>query len=312
MKWQEIFLEECTQFIKGGTWNQNEYSANGIPVVKVTNLAEGTVKMDNLSFIPESSLLKYNRHQLKENDLVIATVGSHPNVIASAAGRAFKIPRKAEGYLLNQNIVCIRSTSSLLSQMYLTYLGQGVEFQAYVRSIPRGAANQVRIQIGLTKLFKFKLPPLPIQRRIASILSDYGDLIENNLRRIKLLEAAAKCEYRVLIAESNEELPLNEVAMPIKRGISPRYVVTDGIVVINQKCIRALNIDFSLARLTDRNKSVKSERMLNKYDVLVNSTGMGTLGRVSINLNTDFACTVDLHVTIVRAIDESMSSFMAM
>ena len=40
------------------------------------------------------------------------------------------------------------------------------------------------------------LPPLPAQRKIAAILSAYDDLIENNLRRIKILEEMAQNLYR--------------------------------------------------------------------------------------------------------------------
>ena len=51
------------------------------------------------------------------------------------------------------------------------------------------------------KSFKFKLPPLPTQQKIASILSAYDDLIENNLERIKLLEEAAQNLYREWFVE---------------------------------------------------------------------------------------------------------------
>ncbi len=40
------------------------------------------------------------------------------------------------------------------------------------------------------------VPPLPVQRRIAGILSAYDDLIENSQRRIRILEAMARALYR--------------------------------------------------------------------------------------------------------------------
>ena len=60
-------------------------------------------------------------------------------------------------------------------------------FQARMKSIAVGAAQD---NLSLEKLLTFKIPtpPLPTQRKIASILSAYDDLIENNLKRIKLLE----------------------------------------------------------------------------------------------------------------------------
>ena len=75
-------------------------------------------------------------------------------------------------------------------------------FQARMKSIAVGAAQD---NLSLEKLLSFKIPtpPLPTQRKIASILSAYDDLIENNLKRIKLLEEKAQLEYKELVQELN-------------------------------------------------------------------------------------------------------------
>jgi type I restriction enzyme, S subunit len=215
-------LGDIADFINGGAWSDREYTENGIPVVKVTNLKNGTVDLNEVNYIPESSLDKYSRHLLQKGDLVIATVGSHPNLVASAAGRATIIPAVAEGALLNQNALCIRSNSENFHQGYLGYLGKSDLFQGYVKSVGRGAANQVRISLGLIKEFSFHLPPLPTQRCIASILSAYDDLIENNLKRIKLLEEKLMIKYSILEDESknSNENDFSEYVTFIK-GIEP-------------------------------------------------------------------------------------------
>ncbi len=81
-------------------------------------------------------------------------------------------------------------------------------FQARMKSISTGAAQD---NLSLEKLLTFKIPipPLPTQRRIASILSAYDDLIENNLKRIKLLEEKARFEYRLI--QKNERLQFKKV-----------------------------------------------------------------------------------------------------
>lgn len=215
-------LGDIAEFINGGAWSDKEYTDNGIPVVKVTNLKNGSVDLSEVNYIPESSLDKYGRHILRKGDLVIATVGSHPNLVASAAGRATIIPSIAEGALLNQNALCIRTNNELLNQGYLGYLGKSDLFQGYVKSVGRGAANQVRIALGLIKEFSFELPPLPTQRKIASILSAYDDLIENNLKRIKLLEEKLLIEYTLLEEESKnlKELDFSDFVTFVK-GIEP-------------------------------------------------------------------------------------------
>src|SRR4051812_28035324 len=130
----KLKLDELCEFINGGAWSDKEYSDSGIPVLKVSNLQRGGIDFSNLDHIPEESRAKYSKHSLSENDLVIATVGSHPSLINSAAGRASIIPKTAEGYLLNQNAVCLRSRDSkVLDQKFLAYTGKTDFFRHYIQ-----------------------------------------------------------------------------------------------------------------------------------------------------------------------------------
>ena len=98
--------------------------------------------------------------------------------------------------------------------------------------------------------------------------------------------------------------PLGEVCSFLNRGISPRYLESGGICVLNQKCIRDHRLSYEPSRRHDvREKKVGSERLIQAGDVLVNSTGTGTLGRVAqVRVSPPEPTTVDSHVTIVRPI----------
>lgn len=86
----------------------------------------------------------------------------------------------------------------------------------------------------------------------------------------------------------------------ISRGISPKYD-DSGYLVINQRCIRDNRIYFSNARFSNIDKTkVSKNKQLHRWDVLVNSTGVGTLGRVAQIKKDTTLTTVDSHVTIVR------------
>lgn len=196
MKTEITTLDEKCLFINGGAWKQTEYADYGIPVVQVKDMQGGTVIWTNPKFLPESSYQKYSQHQLKTNDLVIATVGSHPDQPNSVVGRATIIPQYVEGALLNQNAVCIRPKDSTLDKRYLGYIGQSPELQHFIAAMAKGAANQVRIAIGALKQFPINLPPLQVQQRIAEILSTYDRLIDNNNRRIALLEESIHLLYK--------------------------------------------------------------------------------------------------------------------
>jgi len=162
---------------------------------------------------------------------------------------------------------------------------------------------------------EISLPTINEQKKIANILSTFDELIENNLRRIALLEESARLLYREWFVHFRflgyehtqfiDDVPegwvkktLNELTSFLKRGITPDYDDDAKCLAVNQKCIRDGRLNLMLARR--QSKEVKHERYLQFGDVLVNSTGEGTLGRVAqvkTHLNN---CTVDTHVTIVR------------
>lgn len=100
------------------------------------------------------------------------------------------------------------------------------------------------------------------------------------------------------------ECKLGDVADYIARGISPKYSESNGTIVINQKCIRDGKINYEFSKINDFSKRVSDEKFLKKYDSLVNSTGVGTLGRVGLYDLENDKCTVDSHVMIVRASED--------
>jgi len=189
-------LEVYCEFINGGAWNESEYTDSGIPVLKVSNIKNQTFSLDDIDYLSIEGAKKYAKNLLNQYDLIVATVGSHPNLINSAAGRTISVPQSLQGYLLNQNAVCIRTKDNdVLFQPYLRYIGETDFFRAYIQARGKGAANQMRIAIGEIKELPINLPELDIQKKIAAILSAYDDLIENNLKRIKLLEEMAQITY---------------------------------------------------------------------------------------------------------------------
>ncbi len=87
----------------------------------------------------------------------------------------------------------------------------------------------------------------------------------------------------------------------VARGITPKYTENSGIVVLNQKCIRDFYVNIDLARKHDINKkNVSEDKTLHKYDILINSTGVGTAGRIA-QWESNEKATCDSHITIVRA-----------
>ena len=100
---------------------------------------------------------------------------------------------------------------------------------------------------------------------------------------------------------------LKEITSYISRGITPDYV-DEGLCVINQKCVRNNKISYAPSRCTSLTKKVPKEKMLKRGDILINSTGTGTLGRVAYK-DDDLESTFDGHVTVLRVSDEINSRY---
>ncbi|MBN6776938.1 N-6 DNA methylase, partial [Pseudoclavibacter alba] len=115
-------------------------------------------------------------------------------------------------------------------------------------------------------------------------------------------------KLQALTIDSGEDLNsfrLSEVATMIRRGITPRYCEPEdpeASRVINQKCVRDGRVSLAPSRWTQPPKRGLEERALQRFDILVNSTGVGTLGRTAQWRGRDTVApiTCDSHVSIVR------------
>ena len=196
-EWKKVKLGEVCDFINGGAWSDKEYVSEGIPVLKVTNCKNSGFSLSEISYLPFSSNQKYSQNELQLHDVIIATVGSHPNLVNSSAGRSAIVNSFVTGFFLNQNAVCIRTKdANILNQLYFGYYSKYYLFQNYIQMRGKGAANQMRIAISSIKAYPMPLPPIEHQSYIATILSRYDSLIENYQKQIKLLEEAAQRLYK--------------------------------------------------------------------------------------------------------------------
>ena len=104
------------------------------------------------------------------------------------------------------------------------------------------------------------------------------------------------------------EKTLGDVTSLMTKGIPPKYASkesTDTIYVLNQKCNRNFEISYSDARLhCTSQKTVPNEKMLRDGDVLINSTGTGTAGRIAQLMYVPTPTTIDGHMILLRPTDE--------
>ena len=180
---------------------------------------------------------------LKKGDLIVAMTEQAEGLLGSSA----IVPRDGL-YLHNQRLGVIQiRDASRTDSLFLYHL---FNFKP-VRQQIRGSASGTKIRHTAPSRIaevKVTVPPLPVQRRIAGVLSAYDELIENNLRRIRLLEEMARALYREWFVHfrfpGHEALPRVDSPLgPIPKGWAVKSIQQFGTVITGKTPSKA-NADF--------------------------------------------------------------------
>ena len=193
METREVKLGDIVKYNKGYAFKSSEYTDEGVMVVRVTDFTLDSISdVDAVYLAPDD---RYDKFILKTNDILIQTVGSWANNPNSIVGKVVRVPNQCDSAYLNQNIVRIIPNNDF-DNTYLFYALRANQFSTYCVLRGQGAANQASITLDTIFRFKFKVHNFAEQKRIADILSAYDNLIENNNKRIKLLEQMAENLYK--------------------------------------------------------------------------------------------------------------------
>ncbi|UHS59188.1 restriction endonuclease subunit S [Agrobacterium vaccinii] len=171
---------------KSAGFSQNH---NDVFLVKGSNISHRKIDYDAGPWWREDQNEDLSKYELQENDVILAM----DRPIVGDQLKFCWIKRSDPKSFLVQRVARLRGSDSLDTN-YLRCVIAHDEFQKYVDSITTGA-NVPHISGPDIKDYQFPLPPLPIQKKIAGVLSAYDDLIEANLKRIKLLEEMAQITY---------------------------------------------------------------------------------------------------------------------
>ncbi len=169
---------------------QNELLEEGHCLfLSATNVTKDGFAFDKCQFITEQKDNALRKGRVRRNDVVLTTRGTLGNVAYYSDAVPFEHVR------INSGMVTIKTEPDKLRSRYLYYFLKSDLFQAQVRSLQSGAA-QPQLPIRDIKKIKISYPDPTEQDRIADTVGAYDDLIENNRRRIALLEEAARLLYR--------------------------------------------------------------------------------------------------------------------
>lgn len=281
--------------------------------------ADGHLDFSEVRYIAEADLPQWTRRVTPKPGDIVFTYEATLNRYAI-------IPEGFRG-CLGRRTALIRPDPRRVDRRFLLYTFFGREWRDTIEANRLSGATVDRIPIAKFPDFPIRLPPLPIQRRIAAILGAYDDLIEVNRRRIALLEEMARRLFeewfvhfrfpghesvRILDApdgplpEGWNWVRLGEVLAVLESGFRPKGGIKDGegdVPSIGAENVNGLGVyDYSKEKFIPRDFFDGMKRGKVKHgDVLLYKDG-AHIGRLALAYDgfPHSECAVNEHVFLLR------------
>lgn len=171
----------------GSQLHQSDYSDVGIPVVMPKDLLNGCILEDGIARVSEDHVQRLKRHMLHTGNIVFARRGD--------VGRCAYVSNKEDGWLCGTGCFKVEIDTNKAHPKYVFFQCQDSGIVEWIKNRAIGATLP-NLNTSIISKVPIFLPPLITQQKIASILSAYDSQIENNKKRIKLLEQMAENLYK--------------------------------------------------------------------------------------------------------------------
>ena len=224
--WNETKLGDVIKHQKGYAFKSESYKKDGIRIIRISDTSRNSIHDKSPVYLAEDASESLANYKLREDDIILSTVGSRPHLLDSMVGKAVKLRKQDNGALLNQNLVKVSPKPNVITNDYLFSMLTKSRFIYFISTLVRGNANQVSITLAELFSYKFLLPPYDEQRKIAKILSTWDKaisaterLIDNSKQQKKALMQQLLTGKKRLLDESGkpfegkwEEVKLKECA----------------------------------------------------------------------------------------------------
>lgn len=320
-KWKKERLKNLCDKIGDGIHGTPQYVNNSnLFFINGNNLKNGKIIIDaDTKKVEQTELIK-NFIPLNDKTLLMSINGT----LGSLA------------FYNNENVLLGKSSAYMIFKTNINhfyyYYFQLDNIQKYFYNVATGSTIK---NLSLQSLQNFEVP-LPEDyewKHIASVLSTLDDKIELNNRINAELEAMAKTLYdywfvqfdfpdangkpykssggkMVYNEELKREIPegwdvaeLDTLLIEFTKGITTKYVEKSNLINLNQKVNKGAKLEREYFKYLDESIPIPKEKYAQRKDILINSLGQGTLGRVHFFRDKDANIVVDQHLFILRCDD---------
>ena len=331
MSWETKRLNEVANVFSGYAFKSSDMDKQeGIPLLKIKNIHDKKVDKDCETFLNPSAFKKnYQKFFLQKDDFLVAMTGQ------GSVGRIGKMRSFKEGFLVNQRVGIVRVNKAIADPefIYQSLATDDTEGMYFNLAMGAGQPNLSPKDIGSANV---PFPPLPIQQKIAAILAAYDDLIENNLKRIKLLEEIAQITYEEWfvrlrfpghesthinletgLPEGWQEVGLSDLITKLESGSRPKGGIdknlNEGVPSVGAENVIGLGrYNYSSEKLVPEEFFSKMKRgKICQKDILIYKDG-AYIGKTSM-FQDNFPhqiCAVNEHVFLINSAEEFFQNYL--
>ena len=191
MSWNTVKMGDISISIQPGPFgsqlHSSDYSETGMPIIMPKDMIDGHISHSNLMFVGEEHVKRLSRHQAHDGNLMVARKGD--------VRKCVYITENEDGWMTGSDCLKVVLDEDKCFPRFIYYQLKSPFIGKWLETISIGA-TMPSINTGLLSSIELYLPPMNIQREIASVLLNYDKLIQNNKKQIELLEEAAQRLYK--------------------------------------------------------------------------------------------------------------------
>ncbi|HIF6059559.1 TPA: restriction endonuclease subunit S [Vibrio parahaemolyticus] len=188
MSESHLTLNDVCEFIVDCLHKTAPTQSTGFPLIRTPNVGRGRLLLDGVYRVSQENYDIWTQRAIPEpEDLILAR--------EAPAGNVAIVPH-GENVVLGQRTVHLRPNKEIIDPKFLCYFLLAPVQQANLLAGETGATAK---HVNMKDIRRLPLPGLPalvVQRKLGNIIATYDDLIENNRRRIQLLEESARLLYQ--------------------------------------------------------------------------------------------------------------------
>jgi type I restriction enzyme S subunit len=191
-RWQTVRLGSVVAKLGSGATprgGKGSYKDEGIALIRSMNVHDNRFVYDNLAYIDDQQASALSNVEVKSGDVLL-------NITGASVARCCSVPAEVLPARVNQHVAIIRPDPTHADSKYIEYLLTSPAGKQQLLGLAQGGATREALTKSTLENLRVELPPIDSQIRISHVLKRYDELIENNSRRIAILEEMAQAIYR--------------------------------------------------------------------------------------------------------------------